>query len=184
MIKGDRINLRSIEQEDMETLRSWRNAYANNFGDGGFITKQQQKIFYEKYCESSTDKMFIIQLKDGTQIGTIAIYNISTVDRTADIGRVILLDTQRGHGYAEEAVKMICKLADDMRLYKTRVWAYLDNLDAIAVYARSGFKAGRPRLYLERTNDVNWKDSVRIESYDDLTGDHGYEGQCDNIKEE
>jgi RimJ/RimL family protein N-acetyltransferase len=183
MIVGDRLNLRPIEQKDMDTLRSWRNAYSQNFGDGGYVTKDQQKMFYEKYHESSTDRMFIIQLKDGTQIGTIALYNISTTDRTADVGRVILLDEHRGQGYAEEAVKLVVGLADRMRLYKVRVWAYLDNLDAIAVYSRAGFKAGRPRLYLERVNEEsNWKAPVKIESYDGESGDAGYESQCTNIK--
>lgn len=153
MRKSDRIRLRAMIANDMELLRKWRNAYANNFGDGGFITKEQQKLFYERYQESNTDKMFVVELLNGTPIGTIALYNISLPDRTAEIGRVIIIDEERGKGYAEEAVKIICSIADDMRLYKTRVWAYLDNLDAIAVYSRAGFKAGRPRLYLERVND-------------------------------
>src|SRR3989304_6944101 len=127
MINGERINLRPTEQKDMELLRKWRNAYATNFGDAGYITKEQQKMFYDKYQESHTDRMFLIELKDGTPIGTIAIYNISTTDRSADVGRVIIIDEQRGRGYAEEAVKLICTVADKMRLYKTRVWAYLDN---------------------------------------------------------
>jgi len=183
MIKGDRINLKPVEQKDMELLRSWRNDYSSSFGDAGYITKEQQRLFYDRYSESHTDRMFIIQLKDGTQIGTIALYNISTVDRSADIGRVIIIDTQRGYGYAEEAVRMVCGLADQMRLYRTMVWAYLDNLDALAVYSRCGFKAGRPRLYLDRIADVNWKAPVTMEAYDDLAGENGYEGQCGHIKQ-
>lgn len=181
MIKGERINLRPMGKEDTELVRSWRNAYANNFGDAGYITKEQQRLFYERYQESNVDKMFMVELKDGTPIGTIALYNISTPDRTADIGRVIIVDEQRGHGYAEEAVNMVCKMADEMRLYRVRVWAYLDNLDAISVYSRCGFKAGRPRLYLERITDTNWKAPVKIESYD-ADSPSGYEGQCGNVK--
>ena len=182
MKSSERITLRPLEKNDMELVRKWRNAYSSNFGDAGFITKAQQRSFYEKYQESNTDKMFIIELKDGTPIGTIALYNISTPDRTADIGRVIIIDEQRGHGYAEEAVKMICSMADDMRLYKTRVWAFLDNLDAISVYSRCGFKAGRPRLYLERINEnANWRAPVTIGSYDNLTDEEGYESQGSNI---
>ncbi len=180
---SDRIKLRTIEQKDMELVRKWRNQYANNFGDAGFITKEQQRMFYEKYQESNTDKMFMIELKDGTPIGTIALYNISSPDRTADIGRVIIIDEYRGSGYAEEAVRMVCSIADDMRLYKTRVWAFLENLDAISVYSRCGFRAGRPRLYLERVNvNSNWKAPIVVESYDDLSGDAGYESQCVNVK--
>ena len=164
MKKSDRIRLRPISSKDMELLRKWRNAYATSFGDGGFITKEQQRIFYDRYQESNTDKMFMIELLDGTALGTIALYNISTPDRTADIGRVIVIDEYRGNGYAEEAVKIVCSIADDMRLYKTRVWAYLDNLDAISIYSRCGFKAGRPRLYLERVNEnANWKAPVSVE---------------------
>jgi len=167
MKTSDRIRLRLITKSDMDLLRKWRNAYANNFGDGGFITKEQQRIFYERYQESNTDKMFIVELVDGTPIGTIALYNISSPDRTADIGRVIIIDEYRGSGYAEEAVKLVCSIADDMRLYKTRVWAYLDNLDAISVYSRCGFKAGRPRLYLDRVNEnSNWKAPVKIGTED------------------
>ena len=178
MIKGERINLRPIEQKDMDMLRSWRNRYSDSFGDGGIITKEQQRKFYDRYQESQTDRMFVVELKDGTPIGSIALYNISSPDRTADVGRVILIEEYRGHGYAEEAVKMVVKLADDMRLYKTRVWAFLDNMDAISIYARAGFKAGRPRIYMERVNDINWKAPLTVESYDESSGEGGYESQC------
>jgi len=42
--------------------------------------------------------MFIIRLKNGIEVGTIALYNINIADRTANIGRMLILDDSEGVG--------------------------------------------------------------------------------------
>lgn len=167
MIKGTIIDLRSVTEDDIEWLRQSRNRYKEHFFTADEISKEQQKQWYEKYRDSAgKDYMFIIQLKDGTPIGTIALYNIAIAERTAELGRVLLLEEFRGHGYAETAVKMVLGLAfEKMKLWKVKVSAHWDNLDAIAIYARSGFKTTtRPIILLECINhDMDWKKPVVIE---------------------
>ena len=177
------IKIRPLEREDIEKIRNWRNANLDKFFDASYISKEQQRKWYEKYSDSGgTDLMFIIQA-DGEDIGTIALYNINPGDRTATLGRVLILEDYRGHGYAEEAVGLILDLAfKKMRLFKVKVEAHLDNIDAIAVYARNGFKTTtRPIILMEATNpDTDWKKPIKLSSYDDLS--RSYESQHTNIK--
>lgn len=154
MIIGSRINLKPIDIDDIEWLRESRNRYHDAFFDAHEISKEQQRAWYDRYKESNTDRMFILQLKNGTNIGTIALYNIDIPSRTAILGRVLLLNEFRGKGYAEEAVKLIYELAfDQLRLYKIKVEVYLTNLDAISIYSRVGFKMNeKPIVLLEAVN--------------------------------
>lgn len=167
MIKGTIIDLRPLEEKDVEMIRDWRNRYKDHFFDAGEISKEQQRQWYDRYRDSvGKDNMFIVQLKDGTPIGTIALYNVDVVNRIAELGRVLLLEEFRGHGHSEAAVKMVLELAfGKMKLWKVKVAVHLDNIDAIAVYARAKFKTTtRPIVLLECTNhDIDWKKPIVIE---------------------
>lgn len=169
MIKGNIVDLRPLEEKDIEMVRDWRNKYKEHFFDAGEISKDQQRQWYEKYADSAgRDYMFVIQLKDGTQIGTIALYNINIIERNAELGRVLLLEEFRGHNYSEAAVKMVLELAfGKMKLWKVKISVHLDNIDAIAIYARAGFKTTtRPILLLECINhQLDWKKPVVINNY-------------------
>jgi RimJ/RimL family protein N-acetyltransferase len=154
MIKGDRLDLVPLKESEVELIRQWRMIHKESFYDANDITPEQQRIWYKKYKESPIDRMYIITLHSGEQIGTVALYEIDIQTRSARLGRVLLLEDYRGHGYAEEAVKLMLSYADNtLRLYRVTTDTYIDNIDAIAVYARSGFKTTiRPIIILERVN--------------------------------
>ena len=165
MLTSERLRLKPIDKNDIEWMRQARNANRENFLDTSPITVEQQRQWYERYVATEgRDQMFIIQLKDGTPIGTIAIYNIDVASRTADLGRFLLLEEFRHKGYATEAVQCLLDYATQViRLYKIRVSVYLDNLDAIAIYARAGFSHKRPIVILEKINDkCNFKEPVQL----------------------
>ena len=166
MKEGKTLRLLPLSERDIELTRKWRNQYAENFFSHDYITKVQQKAWYEKYVENyGRDYMFLIQLKSGEKIGTIALYNINPADRTADVGRILLIDEFRGYDYMEEAIKLVVDLAlNDMHLYKLRVEAFLDNVGAISLYHKCGFKSiARPVLLMEQTNhDLDWGQSITI----------------------
>jgi diamine N-acetyltransferase len=160
MIKGDKIDLRLIKEGDLEFLRQVRNAYSERFFTHDYITKAQQKRWYSKYSESGgTDLMFIIQLKDGTQIGTIAVYNIDLSSRIADFGRMLILQEYEGQGYAKEATNLMVEFSfKTLKLWKIKLQVFLDNAKSIGIYNSCGFEAfPRPVMLMEATN--------RTESY-------------------
>ena len=167
MKKGDRLNLRHIEEKDIEWLRETRNKYKDNFFDSSEISVENQRAWYKNYRENTgIDHMFIVELKDKTPIGTIAIYAVDIASRTAKLGRVLLIEDYRGHGYAEEAVKLAVDIAiNDMRLFKIRVEVFQDNLDALSIYHKAGFKTGsRPVILLEKiSHNLDWNKPVVIE---------------------
>jgi len=151
VIEGTRLNLVPINESDIEWLRVIRNQNKDHFFDSGEILPEQQKIWYEHYL-GSTDQMYIVELKSGEKIGTVALYNIDDDNKTATFGRITLLKEYRGKGYAEEFVRLLIDEAfGGLELHKLKVEVHLDNIDAIAIYARSGFRvATKPVLLLER----------------------------------
>jgi RimJ/RimL family protein N-acetyltransferase len=167
MLKSERLYLKPIDESDIEWLRETRNKYKDHFFDAGEISKEQQKQWYSRYREiEGKDQMFIIQLKNGTNIGTVAVYNIDVSTRTADFGRFLLIDEYRHHGYAEEAVQCLMDYCwNTLRLWKIKLSVFLDNIDALAIYARSGFKTtSRPIILLENVNEkVDFKKPIKIE---------------------
>jgi RimJ/RimL family protein N-acetyltransferase len=155
MIKTDRLNIRLLEERDIEMIRQWRNIYREHFFDSSEISKEQQRAWYTNYQSTKgTDQMYILELKDGTPIGQCALYNIDITSRKAVFGRFLLLEEFRHVGYAEEAVKGVLNYAFKiLRLYKIKVEVFLENIDAIAIYARSGFKTTtKPIILMEAVN--------------------------------
>lgn len=184
MTTNERLVFKPIDEEDIEWLRETRNKYKDNFFDSHEITVEQHRSWYTRYRDIGTDKMFIVKLKSGEPIGTIALYNIDVSTRTATLGRILLLDEYRKHGYAEEMVTRMLDLAfNSMRLYKVRVETHYENIDAVAIYARAGFKpVTKPILLLEKINpNYDAKKPLAISSYDGMS--ESYESQTQNIKE-
>jgi len=180
MLIGDKINLTALQKDDLEMIRQWRNQYKHNFYDESYITKEKQREFYNNLQQSS-DYFFIIRLKDNTPVGTIALYDLRLDDRSATLGRFLLLDNYRGQGIATEAVNLITELADRIRLWKIRVDCKEDNIDAIRVYERCGY-IRREIICFERINHKHdWNIPMKVSSYDDLSPD-GYEGTCSNVR--
>lgn len=168
MLKGEKINLRLINENDLELLRMWRNQHSQDFFTKDQITPQQQRAWYQKYSESATDKMFILQLKDGTPIGTIALYNINIADRSAELGRTLLMAQFRGSGYMEDAVKVLVTHAFEvMRIWNIRLSVYLDNAAAISLYHKCGFESTeRPIMLMEARNiDQDWRKSFHMSDF-------------------
>lgn len=184
MLKSERLILRPLEEKDVELIREWRNRHKHMFFDSSEISKEQQRVWYTHYRESGgTDQMFIICLKDGTPIGQVAIYDVSIENRTAKFGRFLLLEDYRSLGYAEEAVKRLLQHCfETMRLYKVKLEVFLENIDAIAIYARAGFKTTtKPIILLEKINDdYDYRKPLVLRSYDNMS--ESYESQSDNIK--
>lgn len=168
MLKGTKVDLRLISEGDLELLRMWRNEYANDFFTKDTITPQQQRAWYSKYSENVTDRMFIVQRKDGTPVGTVALYNINIADRTSELGRTLLLAEYRNLGYMEEAIKLLVDHAfAKMRLWKVRLNVYLDNAAAISLYHKCGFEStSRPIMLMEAKNsDVDHKKPVEMTDF-------------------
>jgi len=113
-IKGKKITLRAIEQEDLKTLHQWANdPYINNMiGGWHFPTsmKDQQKWF-DNLSVSSLHQRFAIEVNDLGIIGTANLVDINWKDKNAFHGMLLGDKDIRGKGYAVDTIMTIMRYA-------------------------------------------------------------------------
>lgn len=140
-----RLWLRPINEKDNENLRIWRNTHKEMFFsyDGTDISPERQDKWFKKYTSlpPGTDLMFIATiLNTGEEVGTIALYDVKMEDRTAVMGRVLVLEKYRGHDYAQEMVDGLRDFAfETMRLHVLVVETDILNKKAKQIYFKAGF---------------------------------------------
>lgn len=143
-IKGKNISLYTIEENNIEQIRIWRNQkeVKDYFIYDKTISKEQQIKWYKKYSENSNDYMFMIyNHKINKNIGCISMLNYNTDNKSIEIGRVFIGDLDnRNKGYGIEALKLICKLAYKIYdLNKIFLEVISTNKIAIKTYEKVGF---------------------------------------------
>ncbi len=169
-LQGKEITLKEITIDDIEMIREWRNKYSSFFFNSSYITKEQQMKWFSKYKNSVlVEYMWIILDNNYTPCGTISLYNISFPSASATVGRMLLLEDSKYKGIMEDALNTVCKYANQIGISRLTLSVYMDNLEAIKLYSKCGFKTqDRPVILMERT-------------YEDMSG-CDYESTCDNIR--
>ena len=141
MLRGKNINLRLVEEKDLEKLVEWRNSDEMYQVFYEFpIPMSGQKEWFGRHL-SSGDLLFIIECSTSA-IGTVGLQNIDLRNRHAEFGRFMIPDIQyRNKGYGYQAVRLILEYSFD-HLNLNRV--YLDVLEynsaAISLYEKMGFE--------------------------------------------
>ena len=98
MIRGDRVALRPMTKEDMPLMVAWRNHPDSKkwFFSQLDLTLEDQIQWYEKTRNDPGERFFIIESDESEPLGTVSIYNIDPVRRSADYGRMLIAPDQRG----------------------------------------------------------------------------------------
>ena len=157
IIKGDNIQLRPLDENDLKTLMDWRNKdeIREWFLNTKVITKEEQIKWFEKYIANSDDIMFIIEYsKFNVPVGAVALYNIDRKNDMAEFGRLMIgEEIARGRYIGYEATKLICDFAFS-RLGMSEVYLTVisDNYAAIKTYEKVGFKV--IRKYIHKYKEV------------------------------
>lgn len=126
------------------------------------LTLDDQRNWYEAYVHRSNDLTFVVATKDGTVIGTNALYDIDTSAGTAELGRLVI-DEERGMEapYVLEAELRLLDLAfDTLGLTKIVCTVRHDNHKTLSMNLRFGASVtgqidirGVPFDYLELPRD-------------------------------
>lgn len=108
--QDNRIELKPIDENDIEKIRVWKNDHRNLFFFKDMITPEDQKKWYAGYLTRENDIIFIISYK-GNKIGCIAFRNLEDY---IDIYNVILGEKQYGKkGLMGDALKILCNYLAD-----------------------------------------------------------------------
>jgi RimJ/RimL family protein N-acetyltransferase len=112
MIEGSIIGLRSIERDDLETLKKWRNYsdYRKNFREIRELNTLNQESWLLRMSESKNDFMFaIVLLETNELIGACGLLCVDWVIRSADVSFYIGKDQEyiNRQDYSLESIKLL-----------------------------------------------------------------------------
>jgi diamine N-acetyltransferase len=145
MLSSGRIQLRAIEESDLQTISIWRSnpAVYEYFYEYLPISARQQKNWYEKQLSDSSEINLIIAKSDRSAIGTVSIYNIDRRNKRAEWGRLVIGDeTARGNGIGAEAIVLIQEYCfEHLNLRKLYCEVLSSNVRAISLYKKFGFSS-------------------------------------------
>lgn len=147
-----RVILSPLMEEDIEELRVLRNKEKSSFLTKQDIDFESQKRWYCNYLQKEDDIMFKIAHRDNPEefIGAIAVYDINTTKKTAEVGRTVVDKSKMAEpGIGLEATKGIC-LFSFVVLGVERITAQIlkSNERILKVDTRAGF-------YIVGDNDNN-----------------------------
>lgn len=173
MIKGQLVNLRAHEPEDLEATMAWINdREVTMYLSGLFrfpISRASEKQWLEKATrgDDPSNRMFVIQSKDGTYLGSIGLHHIDYINGLAELGIVIGRKDYWGKGHGRDAVRTLLRFAFlNLRLRKVYLKVFAFNERAIACYRKLGFKeVGRLRQH--ELKDGVFHDEIYMEVFAD-----------------
>jgi len=142
IIKGKKVSLKLIQKEDIELIRKWRNSkdVSQFFIFRGYITKEQQKKWFEKVSTSGRDYFFLI-IVDGEPIGLTEIKNIDWDRREGETGIFIAKDEYKNTLVPFEASYLNGRhFFETLNLLKNKIKVLESNERGLRYNKKLGFK--------------------------------------------
>lgn len=134
--KDPDVTMKTIDANDIEELRKWKNKHKDSFFYKNIISIEEQIEWYEKYCNRQNDFMFVIFFKEN-RVGCIGFRMIHEV---VDIYNVILGESQySSQGIMKRALDILLNYI--MQYYNYDITAkVLKSNPAITWYQKNGFE--------------------------------------------
>ena len=109
-LKNETLKLRALEETDLNLLYEWENNSDNWLYTSTLMPYSKHTLLeYIRNCQtdifSQETLKFIIELSDGTVVGTLDVFNIDHFNGRAELG--VFVDSKyRGNGYAAMAYNL------------------------------------------------------------------------------
>lgn len=147
------INLVPMTIEDSEKYRIIRNVpdIRKWFGYSGEISIEDQQRWFLDYLER-TDTIMCSAYWRGEFVGGNSLYNINTVLKSAEYGRIVVDKKYTGNGFGYKMTLAMLYIAkEQLGLKEVHLEVYSNNIPAIKLYKKSGFKEiGRKKDSMDR----------------------------------
>ncbi|WOD18682.1 UDP-4-amino-4,6-dideoxy-N-acetyl-beta-L-altrosamine N-acetyltransferase [Paraburkholderia kirstenboschensis] len=144
MLKSNRIKLRAIEEGDLPLIASWRSdpQVYEYFYEFLPISSRQQKNWFEKQLQDSSEINLVVSNLSGIAIGTVSIYHIDRRNRKAEWGRLIIGDpAARSGGIGAEIEALILQYSfEHLNLHKLYCEVLVENEKVISLHKKFGFR--------------------------------------------
>jgi len=143
-LQGDKVQLRGIRHEDMESFRRWNdNMEATYFMETGWRPARDLDLdsVWSVSAEQEDNIVFtILDSESGKAIGTCGLYLLQWICRRAEFRIFIGEDKYHGAGRGTEATELILAYAfDHLNLETVYLGVNKENKQAIRSYEKAGF---------------------------------------------
>lgn len=167
-MKGENIELRTINIEDLELLNKWKNDESiYRYLGGGFVPTSlyTHEKYMDKIMDTSGKDMRFIIIVNNIRIGFLGIYNINTLHRTCEIGIFIGEKDYLKKGFASESIEVIEKyIKNYLNLRKIKINVVEENSKAYDMWKKHGYiQVGK--LIEERFICGEYKDLIIMEKF-------------------
>lgn len=152
---GERVVLRGVEFEDIETILQWENdPELEPYSDPHEPYTESQILDFiveQKLNFEAQGQLRLMICVDNRVVGAIDIFNFD--EENADVGVLIYSESDRRQGYATDALKtLIKKVLCELGI--TTLWAIIDqrNIASTALFLGCGFvKVDKNRYKYEKS---------------------------------
>jgi diamine N-acetyltransferase len=109
-LKNETLRLRALEESDLNLLYDWENESNNWLYTSTLMPYSKHTLLeYIRNCQTDIFALetlkLVIELTDGTAVGTLDVFNIDHFNGRAELG--VFVDSKyRGHGYATVAYNL------------------------------------------------------------------------------
>lgn len=146
LLTGKKVFLKPLTSDRLELVRTWRNQdrVRSQFFNSTVITVEQHYEWWLKQQSKTDDLCFVIHSLDSQllqPIGFAAIYDISTIDHTAEVGRLMIGEERDlNHGYMTDTLHTLIRYASSaLDISYVYLWVLETNTAGIHCYKRAGF---------------------------------------------
>ncbi len=143
MIKGEILQLRALEKNDLAFLHELHNNYKtmNYFFEEPYETTRELEDLFEKHIHNQTERRFLIQeVITGHPVGVLSLMEIDEINRKCEID-IIIHDKFQGQGFGKQGFVLGVKYAFDiLNLEKVYLLLLPGNTPGMKIYEYVGFK--------------------------------------------
>lgn len=146
MIYGERIRLRGVEREDLPLFVQWLNdpEVIEGLLYLAPLSLEDENHWFDKIAEHApSERPMAIEINEGgtwRMIGNCSFHNISSTNRSAEVGIFIGEKSLWNAGYGTECMQVLVRHGfESLNLNRIMLVVYDDNLRAIRAYEKAGF---------------------------------------------
>lgn len=167
-LEGTRCRLRALEPLDAQTLYVWEND-PRIWGVSGTLAPYSQHIL-ERFIDEQRWDIFqtrqlrlVIETLTGESVGLIDLFEFDPLHLRAGVGILIHDPSQRGRGYASDALSILIRYARET-LGMHQLWCNVetDNIQSLALFHAAGFTDTGIKRAWNRTPG-GWKDEILMQ---------------------
>ena len=140
-----KVRLRSVELEDLDTLREWYNVLREYYREYRFISKLHQKKWYENMVDDATCLHYAIDVYNKDRqwqlIGSCNLSKIDWLNRHAELGIYIGDPEWRGSGAGLAAMIELHRIAfHELNMNTMRLEVFSFNSIAVSFFLKFGYQ--------------------------------------------